>query len=209
MRKIVVAMLLALPTMAAAQPGMTPYYAQPPVAAPEPEPKARLELSLGMASPKGDWKDTIPADQSPAFGIQLGVNLSPNMSIFGGYRHVSVRLDEDTVDGGIPEDFELTHRELQLGIRFTSPISPGAKLFIEGNVSSTKLSAEFEGESDSISGVGAGVRGGVMFMADRKIGLGVAASYSNAGLSDDENSEGGEEFDDTWLGLDASLNIFF
>ena len=208
MRKIAVAMLLALPTMAAAQPGMTPYYAQPPVAAPEPEPKARLELSLGMASPKGDWKDVIPADQSPAFGVQLGISLSRNMSIFGGYRHVSVRMDQDAIDGGIPEDFDLTHRELQLGIRMTSPISPGAKLFIEGNINSTRLTADFEGDSESISGVGAGVRGGVLFMADRKIGLGVAASYSNAGLEED-GGEGGEAFDDAWLGFDASINIFF
>lgn len=208
MRKIAVAMLLALPTMAAAQPGMTPYYAQPPVAAPEPEPKARLELSLGMASPKGDWKEAIPAEQSPAFGIQLGVAVAPNISIFGGYRHVSVRLDEQAIDGGIPDNFELTHHELQLGVRAATAISPGAKLFIEGNISSTRLTADFDGDSDSISGIGAGVRGGVLFMVDRKIGLGVAASYSRAGLSDD--SDGGEEeFDDAWTGLDANLNIYF
>lgn len=207
MRKIAVTMLLAaLPTMAAAQPGMTPYYAQPPVAAPEPESKARLELSLGMASPKGDWKEAIPAEQSPAFGIQLGVAVAPNLSIFGGYRHVSVRLDEDTIDGGIPEDFELTHHELQLGLRFTTAISPSAKFFLEGNISSTRLTADFQGDSDSISGLGAGVRGGVIFMADRKIGLGVAASFSRARLSEDSESD---EFDDAWTGLDANLNIFF
>jgi hypothetical protein len=207
MRNLAIAMLLALPSVAAAQPGMTPYYAQPPVAAPEPEPKARLELSLGMVYPKGDWKTELPADRSPTFGVQLGVNVAYNVSLFGGYRHVSVRLDEQASDGGIPEDFELTHRELQLGLRLTSRVSPGVKLFAEGHVSSTKVSAEFEGESDSISGIGAGVRSGLVFMADRKIGIGVALSYTSAGLEIDDES--GEEFDDTWVGVDANLNIFF
>ena len=198
---------LALPLTAAAQPGATPYYAQPPVGAPVAvEPKVRLELALGAMSPKGDWKDELQADTSPLFGLQLGFTVAPNISLFGGFRYVRVKFDES--DGAaIPEEFELTHREMQLGLRFTSPMSPTSKLFVEGNVNSSTLRASFEGESESYSGIGLGVRGGVIFMLDRKIGLGAAVSYTSAGVDVDEES--GEAFDDTWIGLDANLNFWF
>lgn len=198
---------LALPLTAAAQPGMTPYYAQPPVAAPAPvEPKVRLELALGAASPKGDWKSELDADTSPIFGLQLGFSVAPNISLFGGFRYIRVKFTEEA-EVNIPEDFELSHQELQLGLRFTSPMSPTSKLFVEANLSSTSLDVSFDGGSESFSGVGVGVRGGAIFMLDRKVGLGVAASYTSAGIDVDE--EGSEAFDDTWLGLDANLNIWF
>lgn len=212
MRTIAVGMLLlALPVTAAAQPGMTPY-AQPPAPATgpaaQPEPKARLELSLGAASPKGDWETTVPAETSPSFGLQLGVNVASNISVFGGFRLVRVKFDERSADAGIPEDFEMSHRELQLGLRFTSPMSATAKLFVEGNVNSSTLAYEYQGESDSISGVGLGVRGGLIFMIDRKIGIGAAVSYTSAGI-EPEGDERGETFDDTWLGFDGNLSIWF
>ena len=60
MKRLVVVALVALPALAAAQPGN--YYAQPPPPpsqspAPEvlPEPKAHLELAILASSPRGDW----------------------------------------------------------------------------------------------------------------------------------------------------------
>jgi hypothetical protein len=176
-----------------------------PTAQPE-EPKARLELSLGAASPKGDWKETIPAETSPAFGIQLGINVAPSVSVFGGFRYIRVRLEENT-DGSFPEELQFTHRELQLGLRFTSPMSATSKFFLEGNVSSTTVAVDFQGDGESISGLGLGVRGGLIFMVDRKIGIGAALSYSSAGI--DTENEGGEAFDDSWVGFDANLSIGF
>jgi hypothetical protein len=197
---------LAVPLTAAAQPGATPYYAQPPVAAPvELEPKVRLEVSLGAASPKGDWKNELQADTSTAFGVQLGFAVAPNVSLFGGFRYVRVKLADDA-EAGAPEGFELSHRELQLGLRYTSPMSPTSKFFIEGNINSSTVAASFEGESESYSGVGLGARGGLIFMLDRKIGLGFAVSYTSAGI---DIEEGGEAFDDTWLGFDGNLNFWF
>jgi|MudIll2142460700_1097286.scaffolds.fasta_scaffold01225_4 hypothetical protein len=206
MRTIVAMTLLALPATAAAQPGMTPYYAQPPVAAPAAvEPKLRLELSLGAASPKGDWKDQLAADTSPVFGLQLGFTVAPNISLFGGLRYVSVKLQTNAIDGGVPADLELSHRELQLGLRFMSPLSPSAKFFIEGHVHSATVAASYQGQTDSESGVGLGARGGVVFMVDRKIGLGGAVSYSSADIQIDQT----ESFDDTWLGVDGFLSFWF
>src|SRR5687767_6464406 len=96
MRIIAGVSILLLPLTAAAQPGNTPYYAAPP---PEPvvvapaEPKINLELALIAAGPKGDWKE-LDAETSPGFGLQLGVTVSPGVSIFGGLRYVRVEYDE-------------------------------------------------------------------------------------------------------------------
>jgi len=207
MRTIVALTLLALPATAAAQPGMTPYYAQPPMAAPVAvEPKLRLELSLGAASPKGDWKDQLAADTSPALGLQLGFTVAPNVSVFGGFRYVNVKFQDTAIDGGaVPADLELSHRELQLGLRFMSPISPSAKFFVEGHVHSATIAASYQGQTDSESGLGLGGRGGVVFMVDRKIGLGAAVSYSSADIEIDQT----ESFADTWLGFDGFLSFWF
>src|SRR5688500_5773466 len=103
--------LLALPLVAAAQPGM--YAAPPPTTAPPPAPvatgpKAHLEIGLIAASPEGeDWEST-GADTSPGFHLQLGVSIAPNISLFGGLRYVRVQFD-DEASGGIPESFELSH----------------------------------------------------------------------------------------------------
>jgi hypothetical protein len=198
-----------LPLTASAQPGATPYYAQPPVIAPAPvEPKLRLELSLGAASPKGDWKEDMAVETSPSFGLQLGFTVAPNISLFGGFRYVRVQFDEDVV--GETDDFELTHRELQLGLRYTSPMSPTSKFFLEGQLNRSTVAASFQGESESYSGVGLGARGGMIFMVDRNIGLGLALSYTSAGIDVNEDGEaGGEKFDDTWLGFDANLSFWF
>lgn len=206
MRDLLVVTLLALPTAAAAQPGMTPYSAQPPASAPvATEPTMRLELSLGAASPKGDWEDQIGADTSPAFGLQLGFAVGRNVSLFGGFRYVRVKFQDEAIDAGIPDDLKLTHRELQLGLRFMSPVSPTAKVFIEGNVHSATIAVDYQGESDSESGMGFGARGGLVFMVDRKIGLGAALSFASADIDVGE----GESFEDGWLGVDGSLSVWF
>lgn len=208
MKTIAGLVLVALPLTAAAQPGAAPYYAAPP---PQPvvvqpaEPKVRLEIGLLAASPKGDW-DQIEADTSPGFGVQLGFRVSPGVDLFGGLRYVRVDYDEEAL--GLPSDsgLEISHRELQVGVRFTTALSPGAKGFFEGNIHSATLAASFEGESESESGLGIGVRGGVIFMADRTIGIGVAAGYTSADITADGEAE---EFEDAWLTGDAFVSFWF
>jgi hypothetical protein len=208
MRTLVGIVLVGLPAAALAQPGATPYYAAPPpaaVAPAPPAPKVRLEVSLVAASPKGDWEDMqLGADTSGGIGVQVGFLIAPNMDIFAGYRYVDVELKNDS---GLPEDFELSHRELQVGLRYTSPVAPSANLFLEGNVHSAKLEASFQGESQSLSGIGFGGRAGLIFMADSKIGLGVAASYSKANVSGSDGE--GDDLEDAWLSGDLFLNAWF
>jgi hypothetical protein len=174
----------------------------------EPEPKIHLEVGLLAASPKGDWSPDngeLGAETSPGFGLQVGFAVAPNISIFGGLRYVKIELQEQPIDG---EEFKLTHRELQLGVRFTTPVAPAAKLFIQGDVHRSTATASFQGDSESISGTGFGVRGGVIFMVDRKIGLGVGVGYSSADLSNG-GDDSGDTFDDSWLTGDLSLGFLF
>jgi len=202
MRKIAVLAMLALPVTAAAQPGN--YYAQPPPPAAAPalfEPKAHLEIGIIAGTPKGDWKE-LQSETSPGFHLQLGYTIGQNISLFGGLRYMRVEYDEQAL--GV-SDLELSHRELQLGLRFMSPISPSAKFFVEGNLHSATLTASVEGDSQQESGMGLGARAGLVFMVDTKIGLGFAVGYSSADVSFDE----GDEFEDAWLTGDASLSFFF
>lgn len=201
MRKIAVLAMLALPVTAAAQPGATPYYAQPPEPAPALfEPKAHLEIGLIAGTPKGDWEQ-LDSETSPGFHLQLGYTIGQNISLFGGLRYMRVEYNEQTLG---TTDLELSHRELQLGLRYMSPISPSAKFFLEGNIHSATLTASTQGESEQESGMGLGVRAGLVFMVDTKIGLGVAVGYSSADIT-----AGEDEFEDAWLTGDASLSFFF
>jgi hypothetical protein len=204
MRTLVGVALLALPAIALAQPGMTPYYAQPPPAAvvQPAQPKVRVEVSVLAGSPKGDWEEMdTGAATSGGLGIQVGFLIAPNMDLFAGYRAIDVQFEDESA---FPEDFELRHRELQVGLRYTSPVAPAAKLFIEGNVHSAKLEASVQGESQTMSGMGAGGRVGLIFMADSKIGIGVAGSYSSSSISSD-----GQDIDDAWLAGDLFVSAWF
>jgi opacity protein-like surface antigen len=207
MKRLVVA-LVALPALAAAQPGN--YYAQPPPPQPvpsapevQPEPKAHLELAILASSPRGDWKKQLGGETSPGLQLRLGFAVAPNISVFGGVRYVRVNYDEAVLGSS---DLRLSQRELQLGMRFTTPVSPTARLFVEGDVHSATLTASVEGDSESESGVGLGVRAGVMFMLDRKIGLGFAIGYSSADI---ELNDGEDEFEDEWLSGDVGLTFLF
>jgi opacity protein-like surface antigen len=205
MKRLVIVALLSLPALAAAQPGN--YDAQPPQPTPPevlPEPKAHLDLAIIAASPRGDWKDQLDADTSPGFQLRIGVVVAPNISVFGGARYLRVNYNEDTLG---TSDLRLSQRELQLGLRFMSPVSPTAKLFVEGDVHSATLTASAPGDSESESGVGLGVRAGVLVMLDRKIGLGLAVGYSSADIELDTDS--GDQFEDSWLSGDVGLNFFF
>ena len=208
MKTIAGLVLLALPLTAAAQPGAAPYYAAPPpqpVAAQPAESKVRLEIGLLAASPKGDW-DQIQAETSPGFGLQLGFRVSPGVDLFGGLRYVRVDYDEEALGVRSDSELEISHRELQVGVRFTTALSPGAKGFLEGNIHSATLAASFEGESESESGLGVGVRGGIVFMADRNIGIGVAVGYASADITGENTTE---EFEDAWLTGDAFVSFGF
>jgi hypothetical protein len=201
--------MLALPLTAAAQPGASPYYATPPPAQPvavaPAEPKVRLEVGLIAASPRGDWEQ-LEAESSPGFGLSLGFRVSRGVELFGGLRYVRVEYDEEAL-GLTDFDIEISHRELQLGVRFTTDISPGAKAFVEGNLHSATLTASVEGDSNSESGLGVGARGGLIFMADQKIGIGVAVGYSSAEITAD--AESSEEFEDAWVTGDAFVTFWF
>jgi opacity protein-like surface antigen len=207
MKRLVVVALVALPALAAAQPGN--YYAQPPppVQPPtpevQPEPKAHLELAILASSPRGDWKKQLGGETSPGLQVRLGFAVAPNISVFGGARYVRVNYDESVLGSS---DLRLSQRELQLGMRFTTPVSPTAKFFVEGDVHSATLTASVEGESESASGTGLGVRAGLMFMLDRKIGLGFAIGYSSADIELDEGADG---FEDEWFSGDVGLTFLF
>jgi outer membrane protein assembly factor BamA len=206
MRTLVGIVLVVLPATALAQPGATPNYAAPPpaaVAPAPPTPKVRLEVSLLAASPKGDMEQQLDADTSGGIGVQVGFLIAPNLDLFAGYRYINVELKDDSA---LPEDFELSHRELQVGLRYTSPIAPSANLFFEGNIHSAKVAVDFQDTSDSVSGMGFGGRAGLIFMADSKIGLGVAGSYSSSSISTDGE---GEDLEDAWLSGDVFVSAWF
>ncbi len=181
---------------------MTPYYAQPPQSAPAAyEPKTRLDIGLVAASPKGDW-DQVQVETSPGFHLALGFAVGPSVSLFAGLRYIKVKpAENDSSFDGI----DISHRELQLGLRFTSPMSPTAKFFLEGNVHAATISVDADGgEGESESGMGLGVRAGMMFMVDSRIGLGGAIAYSSAGINPDET-----DFEDAWLSGDAFVSFGF
>ncbi len=203
---VVAVVVLVLPLTAAAQPGMTPMTAPPgpePVVV-APQPKVHFEVGLVAASPKGDWK-AAGAETSPGFHVQLGVAVSPNLSLFGALRYVGVQF---TPDSGVPADAQISHRELQLGLRFTSPISPGAKLFVEGNLHSATIAADYQGDSQSESGGGLGVRAGVLFMMSRTLALGVGVDYSSSTITAD-SPDTQMDFKDEWVGANGFVSFLF
>lgn len=210
MRIGVVALLLALPVSAVAQPGMTsPASGGDPYGPPEPyvapAPKVNFDIGLVAASPKGDWNRPdggIGVATSPGFHLSLGFLVSPNLSVFGGLRFIRVELDTAAQDSF--GDLEMTHRELQLGLRYVSAMSGSTRFFLEGNVHSANVSVDSGGESDSTSGTGLGIRGGLIFAVDRKIGIGGAVGYSSSKFSENDDS-----FDDAWLTGDVFLSFGF
>jgi hypothetical protein len=214
MRVLAVLVVLLVPAIASAQPGMTPassepYYGSqtqptytPPAPPPPAEPKVRLGVAIVAASPQGDW-DQAMADTSPGFQLQLGFAVSPNISLFGGIRYVALRFQNEAQ---VPQDVNLSHRELALGLRYSSPMGPSSKFFIEGNIHSATVAIDSQGQTDSESGAGLGVRGGLTFMMSRSMGLTAALSYSAAEITPQDSSE---SFQDEWLAFDAGLDFFF
>lgn len=209
--KTLVLALVVIPAVAAAQPGN--YYAAPPPAQPPPAPavvdappKAHLDVAIIAASPQSELEEQLQVETSPGFQLQVGLFVAPNISLFAGLRYVRMNYDEQALG---TSDIRLSHRELQVGARFTTPIAPTAKLFLEGNLHSATLEASFQGDSQSESGVGIGVRAGVMVMVDRKIGLGLAVGYSSADIEADDGDGGDNGIEDAWLTGDAGLSFFF
>ena len=199
MRKLAVLTMLALPATAVAQPGVpAPHYAQPP--APEVvEPKGRLEIGVIAGFPRGTWELLNP-DTSPGFHLQLGYEIAQNVGVFGGLRYMRVNYDSATLGA----DANLSHRDVQLGVRFTTPMGPTAKLFVEGNLQLATLGVRVNGSSASESGFGLGGRAGMLFTVAPKAALGIAVGYSSATITAD-----GDEFDDEWVTADGSFSFFF
>jgi hypothetical protein len=165
-------------------------------------PRIRFELSLIAASAKGDNR----GGTAGGIGLQVGFLVGSDIDLFAGCRYLA---NEFPAGGSIPgEYFEVSHRELQVGLRFTAPVSPSAKAFLEGNVHSAKREVTFQPEdtSGSESGAGMGVRIGVIYMVGSKIGLGAAGSLSASNLS--HNSDPGT-FSDAWMAGDLFLNAWF
>src|SRR5262245_15157032 len=149
--RVLLGVLVLIPAIAAAQPGMTPASSEPsssqpsyntpqpaytPPAPPPPaEPKVRLGIAIVAASPQGDWEQA-QADTSPGFQLQLGFAVSPNVSLFGGIRYVALRFQEAAE---VPQDVDLSHRQLALGLRYSSAMGPSSKFFIEGNIHSATV----------------------------------------------------------------------
>ena len=46
-------------------------------------------------------------ETSPGFALQLGLAVSPTLSLVGGLRYIRATFAENE---GVPDDFEITHR---------------------------------------------------------------------------------------------------
>ena len=186
---------LTLPLVAAAQPPPPPPppgggggYANEPVN----EPRMRFDVGLFAGLPQGDIDE---ADTSPGLNLQFGYNFQPNIGILLGLRVISVQaegLDESGVD--------ITNYDLDIGARYSFPISPTAKAFGEAMLIYSTLMAEAQGESDSESDIGFGARGGVAFNVSGKIALGGALGFSSASIND---------VDIAWLTLEGFVSFGF
>jgi hypothetical protein len=193
--------VLALPASAGAQPGMTPGMtpATAPATTPPPASRLWLEVGVGAASPRGDWAE-VPVDSSPAVFGQLGLAMSPNLSLFVGARRIQIELASELAGQGV----SAAHHELQLGLRYTSPLGPSARLFLEGHLASVKLTVDAPDGGGREAGAGAGVRGGLIFAVGRAVGIGGALGGTSAMIDAD-----GDEFEDAWVTVDGFVSLGF
>jgi len=127
----------------------------------------------GIAS--GDYENV---DTSPVLTLIFGATVAPNISVFGGFRYVVVQPEGDT--GGI----DISQYDFLGGGRYSFPLSPTAKGFGEGFLTYSTLAVDFNGQSDSESGLGFGLRGGVVFTVSGNIGIGGAISFTTADIND-------------------------
>ncbi len=199
MRKLVsLASLLAvsLPLVAAAQP--------PPPPPPPPsgggggggyeavsEPKMRFDVGLVAGLAQGDFENV---NTSPGINLSFGYTVANNISVFAGLRYISIQIE------GGNNGSDLSQADFLVGGRYAVPVSPTAKVFGEGMLLYSTLSAD----SNSESGIGFGARGGGVFNVSGNIGIGGAISFTTSSIDVGEIS-----VDAAWLALEAFASFGF
>jgi Outer membrane protein beta-barrel domain len=188
---------LGLPVLAAAQPPPPPPPGGGGYAAAEPtEPKLRFDVGLIAGLPQQDLDE---ANTSPGINLNFGYGFTPNLGLSVGVRYFQVQ-----VDGADEQGIDIGNYDFDIGVRYTTPISPTAKVFGEGMLIYSTL--EFKGGGTTVDGSGIGfmARGGVLFRMSGNIWLGGALSYSTASIDLD-----GTDGDAGWLGLEGLVSFGF
>jgi hypothetical protein len=143
-------------------------------------------------------------DTSPGLDVSFGYTVAPNISILAGLRFIAVQVSEDVNTGG----GDISYYDFYAGGRYSFPISPTAKAFIEAFLGYGTVSFEQGGETLDGSGLQFGGKGGAMFKVTPTISIGGAVSYSTGSV---ELSAMGTSLDvDTaWLGLEGFVSFGF
>ncbi len=202
-----VALVLFVPTLAAAQ--------DPPAPAP-PEPKIQLGAGLLLGFPHGDLggspdEDNLGADPSPGLRFSIAYRASPLISVGAFFRYIFVSVDnEDSV-------VDVTYRNYDLGgfVRFSHAVSPTLTLFGEGELFLTTFSIRVEDDffsgSRSEDGPGVGLRAGGALAMSRSVSLVGSVGWNQGSITFEslDPEEPDVDVDGGWLQLTGELWFAF
>lgn len=159
----------------------------------------RFDVGLIAGLPQDDIEEGT--NTSPGVNLQFGYNFTPNVGLLVGARYFQVQVEDAAgVDVG--------YFDLDLGGRYTFPVSPTAKVFGEAMLQFASVKIEGDGGSVDGTGIGFGLRGGAMFAVSGNISLGAGVSYSTASVEFDEMGFTGE-IDAGWIGLEGFASFGF
>jgi hypothetical protein len=178
--------------------------AQAPVAPPaeEPEPRMRLDAGLIAGVPQGDFAGEVSVDgntvdieaaTSPGIHLQFGYRMTDTLGLLVGLRYISVQSD-NLSDSGI----DLASYDVELGGRFSRPISPMASFFGEAMLIRSTVDFSVGGNSMSYSDIGFGARAGLTYRASHTIDVGGSLGYSTAQI---------KGYTAAWLGLEGFVSF--
>jgi hypothetical protein len=155
----------------------------------------RFDVGLIAGLPQGDF-DEFDADTSPGLNLQFGYNVNANVGILLGLRYFQVQ-SELLDDAGV----DLANYDLDIGGRYSFPISPTAKAFVDAMLIYSTVAVDGDGvDSNSESGIGFGGRAGAMFAVSGNISVGGALSFTTADIEDATAA---------WLGLEGFVSFGF
>jgi len=159
----------------------------------------RFDVGLIAGLPQQDLSDQTDANTSPGIHLAFGYTVANNISIHALVRFFAVQSDSADAAG-----VDVSYYDFGAGGRYSFPISPTAKAFVEANLYYGTLSVSGDGGSDSASGIGFGARGGAQFNVSGRIAIGGAVSFSTANV---ENM--GADADIGWLGIEGFASFGF
>lgn len=202
MRQLAFVMLasLVLAGTAAAQEPAPPESAPPVVE--EPVPKMRIDVGLIAGVPQGAFAGEVNVDgntidvdagMSPGIHVQFGYRMTPALGLVVGLRYISVQ-SENLSDDGI----DLASYDLELGGRYTHPVSPAANVFAEALLTRSTVDVSVGGGSMSYTDVGFGARAGVAYRASTKLDVGGSLGYTTAEI---------EGYTAAWLGIEGFVSF--